>query len=497
LAIGAFPATFNPLHVDADADSSDVTAWALGGTVNANAAGELTTDSNYFSNIELTNTSPQQITYTINPKAVWSDGSPITWEDLRSQVHALSGQDTAFQVSATHGYSRVDKVERGVDDRQAVLTFAQHYAEWRGLFNPLLPKETTATPQAFNDVDRTTLVKSAGPFVVTSVNPGQKRIVLSRNPKWWGDTPKLDTVTYSALDSSARLPALQNNEIDAIDLYGLEEVQTASNTPGIALRRASAPLNSHITFNGAPGSLLEDPQLRVAISKAIDRQTITTALQRGIVVDPKPLNNHIYIEGQKGYQDNSAEVAFDPAAAARMLDELGWKRNGDIREKNGRQLVLRDVMGQQDRNLQVGQIVQQNLAQVGVKLEIEPHPPATVFTDVIDKGNFEIAQFSWARSIFPLGALPQIYAYDPSNNLSNKGRIGSPELNKLIEDILSELDPDKAIEMANQADKMIFALGHSLPLYQSAGNAATRSNLANYGAFGLASVNYADVGFVK
>ncbi|WP_309234663.1 ABC transporter family substrate-binding protein [Nocardia sp. XZ_19_385] len=497
LAIFGFPAMFNPLHVDSDADSSEVTSWALGGTVDADAAGELTTDTDYFTDIALTSTSPQRITYTINPKAVWSDGSPITWEDLRSQAHALSGKDTGFQVSATHGYSRVEKVERGADDRQAVVTFAKHYAEWRGLFNPLMPKESTATPQAFNDIDRATLVKSAGPFVITSVDRGQKRIVLSRNPKWWGDPAKLDTVTYSALDPSATLTALQNNELDAAYLGGLEEVQTAAGTPGIVVRRAAAPINAHITFNGAPGSILEDPRLRVAISKAIDRQTIATALQNGVVTDPKPLNNHIYIDGQKGHEDNSAVVAFDPAAAARMLDELGWKLNGDVREKNGRQLVIRDLMPQAERWLQIAQIAQQNLAQVGVKLLIEPQPPNTFFTEFIDKGNFDISQFSWQRSIFPLGALPQIYAYDPANKLSNYGRIGSPELNALIEEILSELDPVKAIELANRADKMIFELGHSLPLYQSAGNEATRENLANYGAFGLASPDYANIGFVK
>ncbi len=497
LAISGFPATFNSHHVDSDGDLAEVVDWTLPSPVKANAAGEVSTDHDFFADIQLTNTNPQTIVYTINPKAVWSDGSTITWEDLRSQAEALSGRNTEYQVAATQGYSRIAKVERGVDDRQAIVTFAQHYAEWQGLFGQLMAKESTATPDAFNTTNRDSLAKSAGPFIIASVDRAQQRIVLKRNPRWWGETPKLDTVTYSVLDHSARISALQNNELDAIDVSGIDEIKTATETPGIIVRRASRPYNSHFTFNGAPGSILEDPRLRVAISKAIDRQGITTALQNGIVDDPKALNNHVYLQGQKGYQDNSAPVAYDPVEAARMLDELGWKLNGDIREKDGRQLVVRDVMFQQDSWVQVAQIAQQNLAQVGVKLVIETHPGNNLFTDVINPGNFDMAQFSWSRSIFPLGALPQIYAYNPDNILSNKGRIGSPELNALIEEVISELDPAKAIELANKADRMIFELGHSLPIYQSAGNVAVRAGLANFGAFGLASTEYTEVGFEK
>ncbi|WSY59495.1 ABC transporter family substrate-binding protein [Nocardia sp. NBC_00881] len=497
LALTAFPATFNALHVDADGDVSEVVGWTMPGTITADAAGELTVDHNYFTDVQLTNTSPQQVTYTINPKAVWSDGSPITWEDLRSQAEALSGRDNDFQVAATQGYSRVDKVERGGDDRQAVVTFGKHYAEWQGLFNPLYPKASTQSPSAFDTVDRAGLPVSSGPFVITSIDRAQQRIVLSRNPKWWGDPPKLDTVTYSVLDYSARLNALQNNELDAVSVSGIDEVKTATNSPGITVRRSSAPRFSHFTFNGAPGSILADPKLRIAISKAIDRQGIATATQNGIVQNPKPLNNHIYLEGQKGYQDNAESVAYDPDEAARMLDELGWKLNGDVREKDGRKLQIRDAMYQQDSWVQMAQIAQQNLAQVGVELVVQTYPGNGLFTDVIDPGNFDIAQFTWSKSIFPLGALPQIYAYDPANPLSNKGRIGTPELNALIEEIISELDPAKAIDLANKADRMIFQEGFSLPIVQSAGTEAVRTGLANYGAFGLASADYTKIGFVK
>ncbi|WP_054811572.1 ABC transporter family substrate-binding protein [Nocardia arizonensis] len=497
LSLDAFPETFNTLHVDSDGNASEVTSWVMPGTAEATAAGDIVVDHNFFTDVQLTGADPQQITYTINPAAVWSDGKPITWEDLAAQAGVMNGLDPAYKVGYTQGYDRVAKVERGVDDRQAIVTMAKHYAEWRGLFNPLYPKSTTESPQAFESLDRGGPHASAGPFVISSIDRAQQRIVLNRNPKWWGETPKLESVTFSVLDDSARLTAVQNDELDSAPIAGISEVTAATGSPGLVVRRAPALSYTHMTFNGAPGSILEDPRLRVAIAKGIDRQAIARALLAGVVAAPEALNNHLYIQGQKGYQDNAQAVAFDPGAAAAELDALGWKLNGSVREKDGRRLVLRNVMYQAETWSQVAQIAQQNLAGIGVELQIQSYPGNGLFTDVIFPGNFDIANFTWGMSIFPLGALRQVYTYDPNNMRGNVGRIGSPELNDLIERTISELDADKAMRMANEADRMIFAEGFSLPLYQSPGTVAQRDNLANWGAFGLQSADYTKVGFLK
>ncbi len=235
--------------------------------------------------------------------------------------------------------------------------------------------------------------------------------------------------------------------------------------------------------------------MRVAIIKAIDRNGIAKAMQNGLVPDPKPLNNHIFVQGQEGYQDNS--LPFDPEAAARELDALGWKLNGDVREKDGRRLEIRDVMYNDQTWVQIAQIIQQNLARIGVELVIETKPGNGFFTDVIQPGNFDVGQWSWQGDAFPLSSIPQIWGYYPDDLQGNYGRIGSPELNELIEQTLSELDPQKAIDLANQVDKEIWAEGHSIPLVQSAGNVGVRDNLANYGAAGLASLDYTKIGFLK
>ncbi len=498
LALTEFPSNFNPLNIDGNSvDVAAIVRPTLPRAFNIAANGSLTVNTDYFTNVELTSTNPQKVTYTINPKAVWSDGTPITWEDIASQVYADSGKDKDFATASTAGYDRVGSVTSGVDDRQAVITFAKPYAEWKGMFagnGSLEPRSMTATPDAFNKGQLTGPGPSAGPFIVTGLDKTAQRVVLSRNPKWWGEPPKLDSITFMVLDDAARIPALQNNAIDATGIASLDEMTIAKRSPDIAIRRAASPTWYHFTFNGASGSILADKALRMAICKGIDRQMIANVTQRGLADNPTPLNNHIYVAGQEGYQNNSASAAFNPDQARKDLDALGWKLNGNVREKDGKQLVVRDVFYEAQSTRQIAQIAQNNLAEIGVKLVLDAKPGTGFFTQYINVGDFDMAQFGWSGDAFPLSGLPQIYA---SNGDSNFGKIGSPDIDAKIEQTLSALDPGTARALANEVDVMIWQEGFSLPLFQAPGNVAVRSNLANFGAAGMADLNYSTIGFMK
>ncbi|WP_280272322.1 ABC transporter family substrate-binding protein [Nocardia wallacei] len=499
LATTEFPPNWNTLSNDGNNLEIARIVWPMmPRAFITDAGGRLSVDPDYFTDVRLTGTEPQQVTYTINPKAVWSDGTPITWEDIAAQANALSGRDKRYLIAVTSGFDRVEKVERGVDDRQAIITFKQHYAEWQGQFagnSMLFPKSVTGNPESFNHGLVDHITETAGPFRVRSTDRTQGRIVLERNPKWWGETPKLDTITVSVLDQAAWPAALQNNELDAAQLFSISDLATVRTAAGLTIRHAPGTLWRHLTFNGSPGAILSDPKLRVAISKAIDRQTIVNAVSNGLENDPKPLGNHIYVRGQQGYRDNNPP--FDPDAAARELDALGWRLEGDVRVKDGRRLEIRDVMYNNDVWVKVAQIIQQNLARIGVKLTIDARPGQNIFSDVFIPGDFDLAQFQWQGDAFPLSGVSQIYAYHPDDVQGNFGRIGSPELNELIDKTLSELDPQRAIELANEVDRAVFEEGFSLPLTQDPGNYGVRADIANFGAPGMASYDYTKIGFTK
>ncbi|MGV1088080.1 MAG: ABC transporter family substrate-binding protein [Mycobacterium sp.] len=498
LAIGAMPANFNTLNIDGnEADTAALLRPTMPRAFVIAPDGTMKVNPDYFTSVELTKTDPQVITYTINPKATWSDGSPITWEDIAAQISATNGKDKAFAIAAPNGADRVASVTRGVDDRQAVMTFSQHYPEWRGMFagnTMLLPKSMTTDPAVFNKGQLDKPGPSAGPFMISNIDKTAQRITLSRNPNWWGTAPLLDTITYLALDDAARIPALMNNTIDASGLSSLDELTTVGGNPDIAIRRAPGPSWYHMTFNGAPGSILSDKALRQAVAKGIDRQAIANVNLRGLVETPTPLGNHVFVAGQDGYQDNSAAMAYDPEKAKAELDALGWKLNGQFREKDGRKLVIRDVLYDSPPGRQAAQVAQNTLGQIGVKLELDVKPANGFFTNYVNVGDFDITQFSWVGDAFALCCLNQIFTTGAESNF---GKISSPAIDAKVDEVLDELDPAKARALANDVDKMLWDEVFSLALYQSPGNVGVRRNLANFGPTGVGDLNYSAIGFMK
>ncbi len=169
--------------------------------------------------------------------------------------------------------------------------------------------------------------------------------------------------------------------------------------------------------------------------------------------------------------------------------------NGQFREKDGRQLVIRDVFYDAQSTRQIAQIAQNTLAQIGVEpASWTPSRAARCSATTSPSATSTSPSSPGAVDAFPLSSLTQIYA---SKGESNFGKIGSPEIDAKIEETLSELDPAKARDLANELDKMIWAIGFSLPLFQSPGNVAVRSNLANFGPAGIGDLDYTKIGFMK
>jgi len=280
--------------------------------ISASADGHLAPNPDYLTSMALTSTSPQVVTYSINPKATWSDGTPITWRDFEAQWKALSGTNPAYQVSSTVGYSDIGSVTRGVDDKQAIVTYARPLGEWNTLFSPLYPASTNSDPATFNTGWLHKIPVTAGPFKVDSIDLVNKTVTVSRDPRWWGMPPKLDRIIFKQYDRSALADALANNEIDffeigsSVDLY-----QRAKGTPGAEVRQATERLYTHVTFNGAPGAIMSDLQVRQAIATGIDRAAITTRLLGQITPRPTPLGNTMYPIGTPEYRDNSAALRYD------------------------------------------------------------------------------------------------------------------------------------------------------------------------------------------
>jgi peptide/nickel transport system substrate-binding protein len=495
--IDAIPDNFNINHVDGNlADNREIVEALLPGAFVREADGTVSLDEDYFTSAELTSTSPQVVTYTINPAATWDDGTPITWRDLQAQWQALNGTNPAYLPADTAGYDSVASVERGVDDKQAVVTFSTPYAEWRAMYEHIYPVATNSDTEAFNRGWLTSIGTTAGPFRAESVDTTGQTITLVRNEKWWGEPAKLDRIIFRVVERSALADALANNEIDSYRIGSdVNLAARAQAIPGVVVRQAVEPLFNHITFNGGQGAILSDPALRRAIVQGMDRQAIATALVGQIVPTITPLNQFIFVQGSENYVDHAQGVAYDPAAANAALDALGWASPGEgqVRVRNGQPLNVRYVATAGNPiSERIVAITSQQLRAIGVGVEVVPVASADLFDQYVTPGNFDMIGFAYSGSPFPITSNREVFV---SGSESNVSRINSPEIDALFAQAAAELDDAKRIELCQRIDQALWEQMPYVPLYQATGAVAVRATLANFGAKGFADLDYTEIGF--
>jgi peptide/nickel transport system substrate-binding protein len=445
---------------------------------------------------QVTATSPAQVvTYRLNPKATWSDGTAITWQDFATQWRTRNGSDKAYEVAGTTGYDLISDVSQGAGPAEVKVTFSKPYADWRSLFDPLLPGSTLDTPDKFNKgwIGKVPVV--GGPWKIGSMDQTAQTITVVPNEKYWGQKPLLDSVVYRALDSSAITDAYLNNEIDEAPGRDPDAYKRLSGMANSVIRSGGRWDETHLSLSSR--GALADVKVREAISCAINRPAIAAAQSAGLPFKVNVLDNHFYMPSQQGYSDNSGAFGkFDVAHAKALLDQAGWTApNGGTgtRTKGGQPLKLTYVVNAASTST-VPQLIQNMLAQVGIDVELTKVPQNDFFEKYVNVGAFDLVSFRNVDEVYSTLLLPTFL----TTGDQNFGKVGTPQIDQLLDQAAQEPDQKKSIALYNQADAQIWAAGHSVELFQTPQILAVRKGLANFGAFGLRGDHQlTDTGFVN
>ena len=131
LAIDELTTQENPFHGDSTTYTSTIWSYYNPQLAMYAPRGEFSPNHEYVTDIkEDTSSGNTVLTYTISPRAVYNDGTPIDWRAFENTWKANNGTDGDYIPSSTDGYKLIESVTPGENDKQAVVTFSQVYPWW-------------------------------------------------------------------------------------------------------------------------------------------------------------------------------------------------------------------------------------------------------------------------------------------------------------------------------------------------------------------------------
>lgn len=441
---------------------------------------------------EVVSESPQTIEWQIKKEAVWSDGTPVSSEDMKSFFETIEAKDPSKVVPdenpkgyvhdvADHGgYDQISKFE-AVDEKTFRVTFDPVFADFRRLWTDVMQaKFLKAQAGGWDTGMDADPGPSAGPYIFKEYKKGES-LILEKNPKWWGeDKVTLDTIVFRFLPESTTQPdALRNNEVDMIyPQPQLDLVDQVKQLTDVRSEVGFGPSFEHLTFN-FKNEFLKDLAVRKAIAHGVDRLAIVEALMKPFSDKAARLDNRVLVATQKGYKANGKDYQkADPAKAEKALTSAGFAKGPDgIYAKDGKKLSLRlsTTTGNQLREQQ-GELIKAQLAKIGIEIVIDNSPSTVLFNERLPGGDFDIANFAWIGTPFPLSSSKQIYE---TGGASNYGQYSNAEFDKLAKKAASELDAGKALDLADQEDTLMWGDLPNVPLYQKPTFLAVRNKFVN------------------
>ena len=420
------------------------------------------------------------VTYTIQPKATWGDGAPVTTKDVQFAWEV--GRHPQSGVGNAEFYRRAYKLDIK-DAKTFTLHFDKLTYEYNAIndFVPLpahLEAAAFAEPLEYRnrtryDTDPTNPGLYYGPYRVSEVKAGS-HIALEPNPAWYGDKPFFKRIVFRAIENSVALEA--NLLSGAIDYIAGELGLTLDQ--GLAFEQRHGArydviykpglIYEHIDMN-LDHPALKDARVRRALLMALDRQAISDRLFGGKQRVAATFMNEL----DWVYDKSLKPTPFDLDGAGKLLDEAGWKRGaGGMRQNaEGQKLgfELMTTAGNRSRET-VQQVLQAQLRQAGIEIRIRNEPPRVFFGETVTKRKFTgMAMYAWVSSpeSLPRSTLHSTEIPTQANNWSGQNAVGyvSKAMDDLIDRAEVELDRGKRLELWKEMQALYLNDLPVLPLY--------------------------------
>jgi len=345
------------------------------------------------------------IELTLRDGIKFSDGHPITAEDVSFTLRAIYDERTAspaFRDAMMIGDRQIE--DHVVDARRLRLVFPDVVASPENYLSNLavLPRHVLeaefnrgALRNAYSLTADPSQVVTAGAFAAESAVPGE-RVTLKRNPHYWkkdekgASLPYLDQLVIEVVDANNAFTRFQQGSLDIHDRLRPSDYEGLRSQPGGKQVFDLGPglLTDHLWFNLSEGALngrpgadpikqawFNDTRFRQAVSYAIDRQTIASTTLQGLAT---PLYGFVSPGNRAWAATDLPRIEYDPGRALALLREAGFITRGpqdrpELYDANGARVEFTLIVpseSQSRRDMAI--VLQDGLSRVGIRMQVAP-----------------------------------------------------------------------------------------------------------------------------
>jgi peptide/nickel transport system substrate-binding protein len=410
--------------------------------------------------------SPDRLVYVfhLNRDARWHDGTDVTADDVAFSFDAALNPNTGSSYTALFreniaAYRVIDEHTFEVTARDRFVSFLQNGPA--SIF--ILPKHvwesvpfaTWSLDGGSNGSDPGRVIGS-GPFRFGEWDQGNQ-ITIVRNDDYYNGPANLASVIFRVLpDTNSAVLALENGETDILQIIPAPDTARIQEDPDLEVEIYEFfQMTLYMSNLGPDGpEHLRELEVRQAMMMAIDRDSITQNVFYGFgeaAVGTQPPVSPAYAPERM-----TPDLAFDPVAAAVMLDAMGWRdtNNDGVRDRGGVKLELSLLYGSGDQTTdQIVVYLQEAWSEIGIEVDLEP----VDFSLLVER--LEAKEFDLAFLAFTLGtdgSQTSLFACDQIENGLNFASFCNEQWDSLDEQQQREFDPAARNELLIQQSQIIW-----------------------------------------
>jgi peptide/nickel transport system substrate-binding protein len=424
-----------------------------------------------------------EFTYTIRDDLVWSDGEPLTAEDVAFTLNLYKGNHAYLPQNYL---TLIDGEVELVDENTVRWRTGEPTSLYSGasayMYDYILPKhvfEDIEKPKQYENVPQV----ASGPFMITEYEVGQF-VRMEKNPYWTGPEPYVDEVVWRAFkNEDAMVEALRQGEVDFAYFTSPNIFNTISEAEGIDSMVGSIPSFSEIGMNtgsayqeeddfftphGDGHPALTDVNVRRAIRMAIDSEQLNESIMLGYGEPGTTIIPPVSVEGARYEPTGDELIAWDLEAANALLEENGYvDSDGDgVREmpagslEPGRPLEFRYyVRTSEQTSVDAAEFVSEWLADIGIATNVEAVSSGRL-GDIINEGTYELFSWGWIPDPDPDSALSWFTCDqrppDGKTYGNNDSYYCNPQYDQLFAEQRLELDPDARWEIVHEMQRIYY-----------------------------------------